>query len=238
MANNNFYLPGDAFFPTLLDDAIVERVTADESDPTTFAYSAYGGYSEAFCGYAGYKKAKVSMDRSFVDDLKRAYRLTIKLDPSLGKEPARKDIDFGAGKRHGVKVLFYNASFSFPKKHRLGLRYNENWVAEVAKFGHREDHIRLCCLVKDMNAVMESWRDAARVKPLNVSVPKEEATPDGKAVLAIKGPVKAYVLDSRPLAEYFRKNSRVVRTLYEVDSKGVTEHSRTKGKWTSTKHNY
>ena len=59
MANNNLFLPGDAFFPTVLTKAEVESLQTTKTGERTFAYSSFGGYEGAFCGYAGYANATI-----------------------------------------------------------------------------------------------------------------------------------------------------------------------------------
>ena len=58
-ANNNLFLPGDAFFPTTLTADALARLKADDKNPPVFKYSTFGAYEFAFCGYAGYNRAKV-----------------------------------------------------------------------------------------------------------------------------------------------------------------------------------
>ena len=162
-ANNNLFLPGDAFFPTILDGKDADQIAASGARPTLFKYASFGGYRDAFCGFAGYGYAQfLGLDEAFVANLRKAYRLIVERDPTLKSNANVRDIDFGTGKRNGVKVLFYDSSFDFPAKFRLGLRYNENWVSEVVKFGHPEDRVRLYCLIDSVNAVTESWRVCRR----------------------------------------------------------------------------
>jgi hypothetical protein len=54
-ANNNLFLPGDAFFPTELTADTLAELDGGGEEPPIFTYSNLGGYEGAFCGYAGYK---------------------------------------------------------------------------------------------------------------------------------------------------------------------------------------
>ena len=76
VANNNLFLPGDEFFPTLLTKDGITTIT----------------------------------------------------------------------EQRGMRVLFYSLAFDF-QQHRIGLKYNENWVAESKKFGHETEHISYSSLI-------------------------------------------------------------------------------------------
>ena len=57
-ANNNLFLSGDAFVPTTLTSEAVDSLNS-APEQFRFEYSSFGGYKGAFCGYAGYRYAKV-----------------------------------------------------------------------------------------------------------------------------------------------------------------------------------
>jgi len=236
MANNNFFLPGDAFFPTELTADDLSRLKADADNPYVFKYSNCGGYEMAFCGNAGYNRARIpGLNKAFVANLKKAYfRIRGYEDRQLVEH---KDDD---GKTtlietNGMRVLFYPQFFQIPK-FKIGLRYNDNWVTEVVKFRHSSRHIRLCCLVNDKDAVMESWRDSTDVAPLDVSLPKINLKQvlRTNAPVTINGRLKAIVLDSRPLTKYFHPEDFVTSVLV-VDSTGIIEVAYVDGKWVTEK---
>lgn len=52
LANNNLFLPGDAFFPTELTKSKVAALRAAKTGDREFAYSKPAGNEGAFCGYA------------------------------------------------------------------------------------------------------------------------------------------------------------------------------------------
>jgi hypothetical protein len=234
-ANNNFFLPGDAFFPTRLTEDKLNELKADAKDGPVFEYSSLGGYEGAFCGYAGYERAQFAkVDQAFISNLKLAYRHVRK-----NYEPKQLLEDERDGKRvveetNGIGVLFYPPEFAFPK-FSLGLQYNENWVADVKKFGHRDREMRLCCLVDTAKGVMESWRDSTLVAGLPAELPDVELkpVPETREPVIVRGPVKAFVVDSRPLATYFDppQDGDEDISLLSVDSKGVVEITYDDGKW-------
>jgi len=113
------------------------------------------------------------------------------------------------------------------------LRYNENWVAECLKFGHRRKDLRLCPLISDPDAVALSWRDADLVPGLKADLPKVtlQAVPATEEPVIVRGQVKAFVIGSLTLKEIFQCKEEDVLTVYLVDSKGITELVHEDGKW-------
>lgn len=220
-ANNNLFLPGDAFFPTeLTADSIAKLAT--EKKQHEFVYSSFGGYDGAFCGYAGYNRAKISsLDDAFIENLKSAYEQIREYEPRTLREEKR-DGKTVLREINGIRVLFYNESFEFPK-FELGLRYNENWVTETVKFGHQPRSVRLCCLLDSKDAVMVSWRDAGLVDSLDVSLPKIELkpVPETETPIAINGKIKAIVFGSSSLVDFLRPSDGV--SFLIVDENGITE---------------
>lgn len=204
-ANNNGFLPGDAFFPTTLTSDDVGRLDAKNANSLVFDYSPLGGYEMAFCGYAGYFRARLpNLGDEFIRNLRKAYNHVRENYEDRKLIEVRSNGKTTLKETNGMRVLFYPQEFEFPK-HKLGLQYNEAWVEEVMKFGHSRGLMRLCCLVPDPDAIMESWRDAKDVPALQAELPKVELKPVPETLepITIRVPVKAYVLDSRPLIRYF-----------------------------------
>lgn len=223
LGNNNLFLPGDAYFPTELTEADLVGFKADAKDPPLITYSSFGGYQGAFCGYAGYMRAKVpQLDDAFLKNLKKAYAKIREYDERELREVVSEDGTKKLLETNGIRVLFYPASFEFPK-FKLGLRYNESWVSDAEKFGHLRSHLRLCSLIDDADAVMECWRDAEIVAPLPAVLPDVElkSVPETTSPVALQGPLKAIVLNSRPLADYYRPEDYT--TVRVVDSDGIVE---------------
>ena len=235
-ANNNLFLPGDAFFPCELTKAGVEALQSAKAGERTFAYSSFGGYPAAFCGYAGYNLAKIkAVDDAFAANLAKAYRRIREFSPRTMIENVR-DGKEELVETNGMPVLFYAADYPFPKR-PLGLRYNENWVAETVKFGHKRDHVRLCCLIQDAAAVEEEWRDAEAVPPLKVTVPDAQPNPDPRkrsdAHVEVQGAVKAIVLADQTLQQLYNYTplEEASPSILIVDSNGIVEMICEAGNW-------
>jgi hypothetical protein len=232
LANNNLFLPGDAYFPTVLTKHDIESLQRTKTDERTFVYSSFGGYEEAFCGYAGYKVANIpAVDDEFAKNLAKVYATIRK---SFGRELLEKTSD---GKTelietNGIRVLFYPPEFKFPQ-HYLGLRYNENWVSEALEFGHKREHLRLCSLIADPDAMEISWRDADVVPPLKTQLPdvKLQAVPETTDPIVVQGPVKAIVFGRHTLKELFLPTADDYQIVYIIDAKGITEWNRLESDW-------
>lgn len=234
IANNNLFLPGDAFFPTTLTRADIEQLQSLPSEERTFTYSSLGGYEGAFCGYAGYNRAKIiAADDAFVENLHTVYNKIREWEPRELYEITRKG-KTDLIETNGIRVLFYRNDFEYPRW-ELGLRYNENWVEEAVKFGHKAEHIRLCCLVQDPDAVAFSWRDATRIAGLDVQVPdiQLKPVPAEETPIIIRGDVKAIVIGSHDLKDFFRYSDDDYLDIYFVDSIGVKELRHEDGRWGS-----
>lgn len=234
-ANNNLFLPGDAFFPTVLTKSDIEALQAAKDGDRTFKYSSFDGYPLALCGFAGYNQASIrSVDDAFVGNLATVYKQIRTYQPRSLVEEVREGKDTLV-ETNGMRVLFYQADYPFPDR-PLGLRYNENWIAETARFGFPRNHVRLCGLVEDASAVEMEWRDAGVVPPLKATVPDVKITPipgitEGPVV--VEGPVKAVVIGSHTLKYLFDCDgaSEVSTSIHIVDSRGITEFEFDYGNW-------
>lgn len=230
--NNNLFLPGDAFFPTELTAEKLNQL--QKADEPEFAYSSFDGYDGAFCGYAGYSRAKIpGVDRKFLLNLIDVYAEIREFRPKKLVESKREG-KTELQETNGIRVLFYPANFEFPK-YRLGLRYNERWVEETVAFGHRAQDIRICELVSGADAVMESWRDSKLVGGFELKRPTIKPEPGERVeeAVALLGDVKALVIPAEPLVNYAFPNRETTMTLWSIDSKGVTTHtSDDRGRWT------
>jgi len=217
-------------FPTVLTAEDLKELQNAKERSAEFKYNSLGGYEGAFCGYAGYGLVRMStVDGAFIANLVKAYQQIREFRP-------REFVEMTEGNKkslketNGVYVLFYPRSFDL-SRYRIGLQYNEQWVEECVKFGHRPEHLRLCCLVDDTEAIEQSWRDSTRVPPLSFTRPETKIEPGAPAEepITINGPVKALVLESRSLKDYFRPTQRL--TIRVVDSDSVTHFVYEKGDW-------
>ncbi|TWT90042.1 hypothetical protein Mal64_04250 [Pseudobythopirellula maris] len=231
-ANNNFFLPGDAYFPTSLTSEGLEELETAKEGLHVFEYSSFGEYEGTFCGFAGYKNAVIPVvDKDFTANLRKAYSSMRQFSPKEFREE-QADGKTKLIETNGVRVLFYPTDFEFPGR-ELGLRYNEDWVDQVVRFGHKPHHARLCCLVSNQDAVMESWRDAKLVSALPVVEPEPHDLENGRVVspVQVQGEVKAIVLsDGIPFTEYYEANDRYESNkgfgamAWIVDRWGVVEY--------------
>ena len=234
-ANNNLFLPGDAFFPCVLTKADIEALRSAKNGDRTFKYSSFDGYPLALCGFAGYNQASIrSVDDAFVENLAKVYKRIRRYQPRSLVEEVREGKETLV-ETNGIRVLFYQADYPFPDR-PLGLRYNENWIAETARFGFPRNHVRLCGLVEDASAVEKEWRDAGVVPPLKATVPDVKITPipgitEGPVV--VEGPVKAIVIGSYTLKYLFECEFpwEVSTRIHIVDSEGITELEFNNGNW-------
>jgi len=235
-ANNNLFLPGDAFFHCVLNKVSAARLSKSSDEPRSFRYSNEGAEFEgAFCGFAGYGFANIEkVDDKFAKNLAKAYA---QIRESSGRRWHEIEVD---GKTKLVEsnpahIFFYNADFDF-KKHHIGLRYNEDWIAQVLKFGHSREHMRLCCFVGHKDAAAMSWRDADLVPGLSAVIPNK-APERGRIPtepITISGNVKAIVLPPVSLSKYFASKESL--SLFVVDSNGIKKYARNvfrPGPWTA-----
>ena len=165
-----------------------------KSGERRFAYSSLGGYEGAFCGYAGYANATIpAVDDNFAKNLARVYD---KIREFEGRKliERTKDGKTELIETNAIRVLFYSSEFKFPD-HALGFRYNENWVAECFKFGHRRKDFALCPLIARPRSGGPFRRDADLVPGLKVELPKVplKPVPVTEEPVVVRGPVKAFV---------------------------------------------
>ncbi len=237
-ANNNLFLPGDAFFPTALTKESVEALQKEKVGQRSFRYSSFGGYPAAFCGYAGYENAVIpAVDDRFAKNLLLAYQDLRKYQRRELQEEVKEDGKTAVLETNGMQVLFYPAEFNFPK-YELGLQYNENWIAETMKFGHRKQDIRMCSLFANSEAVEHCWRDADEVPALPATLPDVvlKTTPQTKEPVVVQGKVKAIVVGPHAtLASIFQSDFESTSlSLYIVDSEGLTTLTFLDGEWKSS----
>ena len=179
-----------------------------------------------------------AVNAEFASNLKKAYRIVRMTEPRVLEKTEVYEEELGEGEQpkmveletNGVRVMLYNKEFDLAK-YKLGLRFNENWVADTVKFGHQQSRVRLCCIVGHPNAVMTSWRDSSSVKPLTAEFPKvaegEFASSDSEATIV--GQKKAIVFGSTALSNYFSPKENL--SFMIVDEKGVTKMTFSGRKW-------
>jgi len=181
-AHNTFFLPGDAFFHTVLTEDVLNQMEKEKSPVFEYARPEFLG--ESFCGYAGFAKLEFkNMPDSLKQQLRKLYgdlrEITPKIveitDEIIYKEGDLHDIEVKTGNKltreiNGFSVFLVNRNFDVTK-HTLGLKYNEEWVDQVAAFGHDRRHLRLESFVQTPDAIAEEWRDSPLVPPLSAESP-------------------------------------------------------------------
>ena len=172
-ANNNYFIPGDAFF--YFEISQDEWKSFKSGSDAVWSYDRPAHLPLMLCGYAGYRNLDVSSlpadyrDRfiTAVDVMKKAY-------PSMVKSEV---VDTGFGfkeekpfEKNKIRVFVYNNEFDFTK-HRIGLKYNESWPEMGPRFGHATQHFQFDFFINSPKAISDSWRMASSVNPLNVKLP-------------------------------------------------------------------
>jgi len=229
VANNNFFLLGDAFYSTTLTQSELAAIDASNPKSHVFGYANFGTWEGAFCGYAGYRLATVEgLDESFLENLKLVYG-EIRRDYPRELVEIDRDGKMSTEETNPIRVFFYRNDFvygeplklpepevpfgdpnkpiSIPPKVHLGLKYNESWVAETVKFGHHRHLIRMCRMIDHPDAIMADWRDAESVTGLEIQLPdKIELDKSGIVTtpITITGEIKAIVIPPVSLEKYFQ----------------------------------
>lgn len=186
----------------------------------------------AFCGNAGFGRVNIdAVDDRFVKNLRDVYDTVRKTQPRRLVEQ-KNDEQVTLIETNGIRVLFYRGDFPFPGG-KLGLRYNENWVEEAIRFGHRREHLRLCCLVRSEQAITLSWRDAKLYPGLDYVSPPNANSPvrSSQTPVTLVGDVKAIVIGTRKLEDYLLDSKDKSLELHVIDSSGVKQLRRRDGKW-------
>ena len=116
-ANNQVFLPGDAYFPSTL--SIKDLSSSDNS--ISINYKRFSS-TYMFCGYAGYHKAVVNnVSKETINELKNIIKIT-----------ASSNINMK------IPILIHNKTFNY-KKYSPLLKYNENWKEEI-KLTPKQQH--------------------------------------------------------------------------------------------------
>ncbi|HAW31203.1 hypothetical protein [Gimesia maris] len=232
-ATNDYFLPGDAFFPSKL---FLKNLKEQEQNPEpVFNYNYICEY--AFCGYAGYSQLKLDKQNSdLAQNIRKAYsyirqRQPIRLIPKkIVKNPGTKqglpNLE-NFNEVNSLSIFFYNADHDW-QRWKIAIKYNENWREEMKKFINAGSY---CAFVKTPAALNHSQEQGKNVPPLNVQLPEAEIK-TGKPVdspLIPQGPLKAIILYDDDYKQYY--DMRNGKRLLEVTSQGITEYVIHRNKW-------
>lgn len=235
-ANNNYFLPGDAFFHTILT---LESIPKREKEPETiFGYRFV--CEPAFCGSAGYSQLKLDQqNRELAKNIRKAYFQARKSTPLNLKRKTYKttpltDIDNSAWKpenfkeTNGLSLFFYNEDYDW-KRRNIAVKYNEDWLGDLKTFGFGGG--RYCEFVSTADAVVASWAIGKYIQPLNVQLPdspivkhKSVDTP-----MLPKGQLKALILFDRNYKQYFEMRNG--KDLLEVTNQGINHYIIHRKEW-------
>ncbi len=230
-ANNNYFLPGDSFFHTLLTEAVLADI--EKSKSPVFKYNRPDHLDSYLCGYAGFEQLQVKeMSPAIKKNLQSLYRhlrgeypLRIELVPETKwvRTEEDGDVEVKTGKilrreLNGFSMFFYNADFD-ANRYRLGLKYNENWLEEVVAFGHSREHAQFEFFVREEKAILSDWRDCRLVKPLDVTSPpiKVRRSSNPLPPITLKSKVRIFILPERKFSSAFDRSDFI----YEVTEAGV-----------------
>lgn len=224
-ATNFGFLPGDSCFHVKLDKGFVESI--QEEKAPVFNYERPEGAGFMLCGYGGFFKMKyVDMPVAFKANLKKVYEkirseypLQVMIYPEKKwSNELQKDVLTGKTIReeiNAIHVFFVNAEFDL-KRHRIGLKYNENWAEEMQAIAkHKLEQTHLDLFVNNSSAVMTDWRDAKLVRRLDVKCP-EPKTKNYQVPVEVSGKLKAIVLPTGKVSEYYN-----AKGYYVVDENGI-----------------
>ena len=241
-ANNNYFLPGDSFFHTLLTEAVLADL--EKSKSPVFRYDRPDHLNSFLCGSAGFEQLQVKEMspaikknlQSLYRHLRGAYPLRIELVPETKwvRKEEDGDVEVKTGKilrreLNGFSMFFYNADFD-ANRYRLGLKYNENWLEEVVAFGHSRKHAQFEFFVREEKAILSDWRDCRLVKPLDVISPpiKVRRSSNPLPPITLKSKVRIFVLPEGKFSSAFNRSDFI----YEVTEAGVQLYGRGGGgKW-------
>ena len=175
-ANNNYFIPGDAFFYFEIDQSEWENFRTGKL--STLDYDRPDHLPFMLCGYAGYQKLDIAnLPKNYRDRLVQAVTAMKEKYPTKIIE-----IDHGAPKFFGspsgiekkeinkIRVFVYSQAFDF-SNFRVGLKYNESWPESATMLGHQKNHFQFDFFVNTPKAIAESWRMGSEVRPLDVNLP-------------------------------------------------------------------
>jgi|TARA_R110001592_G_scaffold363264_1_gene682802 hypothetical protein len=232
-ATNDYFLPGDAFFPSKL--RLKDLKQHEQGAEPVFNYNYI--CELAFCGYAGYSQLKLDKQNSeLAQNIRKAYsyirqRQPIRLVPKkVIKNPGTKqglpNLE-NFNEINSLSIFFYNADHDW-QSWKIAIKYNENWREEMKKFINAGSY---CAFVKTTPALNHSQEQGKNVPPLNVELPEEDIK-TGKPVdspLIPKGPLKALILYDDDYKQYYDRRSG--KRLLEVTNQGITEYVIQNGRW-------
>lgn len=233
-ASNNYFLPGDAFFHSILTLKSIKK-SEQESEPI-FDYVFV--CKPAFCGYAGYSRLKLDrQNQELARNIQKAYfqirkSIPIELEGkniiplSATDKQLWKPENFH--ETNGLSIFFYNTDYDWQRRN-IAIKYNEDWLGDLKLFGFGGG--RYCEFVSSADAVVAAWARGKNVPPLKVKIPDTEIekfqTVD--TPMSAPGPLKALILYNRAYKQYF--NMKNGMELLEITNQGMTHYIIHRKEW-------
>ena len=239
-ATNRGFMPGDAFFHSVLTQDTCTRLADSESASLRFVRPK--GESIASCGYAGYWALQLpkgsaplvkNLDSLYADLRRYSWR---ELSEYTDSEGNTRQVE-----TNGFHIFAYNKDFD-PLRHEIALRYNENWVQDESSFGPHPKITRLESFIIDRVAFSKDWRDAADVPPLKTTCP---AIPDQEKRMKLgmgnkmidepvvaTGEVQIILTTSGDFRQYLQRRNGA--TFYSVTNAGVKKYTVKQREWVVT----
>lgn len=233
-ANNNYFLPGDAFFHSIITEDVLRKL--DKNPERTLYYRFV--CEPAFCGYAGYSNISLKGEnQKLADNIKKAYYQIRKWVPlelrvegispnSVSDHTQNKSTKFE--EMNGLSLFIYNEDYDWQRR-KIAIKYNEDWLNDLNIFGFKGG--RYCEFVKTSDAIVRSWAQGNYIKPLAVKLP-DASIEKYKTVnipMTPKGPMKALILFDRNYKQYF--NMKRGMHLLEVSNKKINHYVIEKREW-------
>jgi hypothetical protein len=243
-ANNNYFLPGDAFFHTVLTESLLQDI--EKSKSPVFQYVRPDHLDTFLCGFAGFDMLQVKeMSPAIKKNLQALYhelREDYPLQIELVQETRRVRGPIGEGDKeiktgkilrrelNGFSMFFYNAGFD-ANRYRIGLKYNETWAKEVIAFGHQREHIQFEFFIREEKAILSDWRDSQLVKPLDVISPPIEPRRSSKPLppVTLRSKVRIFILPESNFQSAFDRSQGI----YEVTEAGIQNYRPRGYGWTA-----
>ncbi len=210
-------------------DQLIQFVDA-KSSQRRVSYAAIDKNGGALCGWAGFENANInSVDDKFAANLRKAYDRLRERQPRLLRE-MKVDMKIELVETNRMRVLFYPIAFDF-QKYDLGVTYNEDWIDEIQRFGHRREDIKYSSLVNKSEAVAHSWRDCKQVPPLPSKIPKIVVGEEMQEPVEINCELQAIILVNGTLDDFFESDGDKYLWLFVVTSNGIEEWNYHEWKW-------
>ena len=155
LANNTYFLPGDAFCYVRLDLKSASRLNDDQS--SLFQYGSTSNGSSG-CGTIGYQNIQLSNmtseSKNALIDAYHRFQKEVVSDPELGGM---------------MSVFIYSRDYDW-KKYAIGVQYNEDWAEESIAFGTIREFTQIGQF--SSSALLQNWRDSKLVDKLPAKCPE------------------------------------------------------------------